>query len=34
MKVVQDYEAPKLEVVGSLVELTLDPGSPTGDDPD
>ena len=25
-----EYEAPKLEVVGSLVELTLDPGSPIG----
>ena len=28
MKVVQDYEAPKLEVVGSVAELTtLDDGS-------
>ena len=27
MRVVQDYEAPKLEVVGSLVELTLEDGS-------
>ena len=27
-----EYEAPKLEVVGSLAELTLDEGSPRGDD--
>ena len=26
-----EYEAPKLEVVGSLAELTLDEGSPEGD---
>ena len=25
-----EYEAPKLEVIGSLAELTLDPGSPIG----
>ena len=23
----QDYEAPKLEIIGSVTELTLDPGS-------
>ena len=28
MATVQDYEAPKLEVVGSLAELILDEGSP------
>ena len=27
-----EYEAPKLEVVGSLAELTLGKGSPEGDD--
>ena len=33
MATVQEYEAPKLEVVGSLAELTLGKGSPEADEP-